>query len=219
VSTPEDEGPVPSLDELALSDAQWKSIKDSLAAVGRDAEQVMVQTRLGMGKWPLWEALPIIMRSCSLDWLLRKHLPSPIDVAEKINTTRAAVAALLDMLKDPASYNGSDPATHNFMLPRPESLDSARMALATLLTELDDRHKALTERGNRRGKNTRRARNEFWRELTEVWLALDVDTDRYWRRHLQRFLFECSKPFFPDVSDGKIDAFIDRYLAPPQKKI
>jgi hypothetical protein len=213
---PQDEAIPPKLPALMpLKDAQWRPIKTSLAAVDKDADQLTVPTI--QGEPLLRDALPWIAETCNVDARLEKQTPSPKQVAAETQKTLTVAKALLERLSDPTNYDLFIPMWRGMLSPESQALPGLLPPLKGLTAELEFRL-GLFEKlsGPGSSRNARKVRNQFWRELTRLWLSFNPNSGKLKRRHLQRFLFACSKPFFPDVADTKVAAFVDHYFQDQQ---
>jgi hypothetical protein len=189
-----------------LSDAQWQPIKSSLAAVGINADRLTL---------PRIQGEPLLRKA--LPWIadgvrLAKQAPTPKQAAAELQKTRKMATALLERLSEPSNYNWFFPRMHRMAFPESLAIAEILPPLKGLIAELDHRRKTLAALQSPRSKNARTVHNEFCRELTRLWLELNPNTGKLNRRHLQRFLFACSKPFFPEVADTTIAAFVDHHF-------
>jgi hypothetical protein len=73
-------------------------------------------------------------------------------------------------------------------------------AMTLAVARLEKRIAGLRARPSRRAKNARNAHNDYWRELTQVWLAVTKGKiSRHGRRHLSRFLDACTAPILAEL--------------------
>jgi hypothetical protein len=198
-----------------LTDAEWQLIKDSLAAVDKDADQLTVP--MIKGEPLLRNALPLIADAHVLDARLEKQAPTLKQAAAELRDTLKIATDLLERLGDSSNYDWLNTRFRQMLFGDPQARAELLVPLKGFIAELEKRLEALAgfERGfgSPRRMNARKVQNQFWRELTCLWQWFAPNAGRFKRRHLQRFLFACSKPFFPDVTDSKIAAFLDHYLS------
>jgi hypothetical protein len=209
--------PLPEL--MALTDAQWQPIKDSLAAVGKDADQLTVPTI--KGEPLLRKALPWIANEYVLEARLKKQAPTLKQTAAELQETLKTATDLLERISDPANYNWFNPKFRNILFEESQAHAELLTPLKEFIAELDYRLEVLAclsvAFGNSSSMNACKVHNRFWRELTYLWQSLDPDAGNLKRRHLQRFLFACSKPHFPGVTDKQIVAFVDHSYSRPKR--
>ncbi len=208
-----------------LTDAEWQPIKDSLAAVGKDADQLTAPTIIKGGPL-LRKALPLIADSCVLDGRLKKRAPTLKQAAAQLQETLRTASGLLERLSDRSNYDWLNPYFRQMLFRESQARDELLMALKGFIAELEYRLEVLVALeahgmvfGSPRRTNASKVRNQFLRELTYLWQSFDPNAGKFKRRHLQRFLFACSKPFFPNVTDTKIAAFVDHYFSNQQMTI
>ena len=204
---PEDEATPLKLSQLIpLTDAQWQPIKDSLAAIGIKADQL---TCTSIQDEPLLrDALPWIAAGARLT----KQAPTPKQAAAELQNTLKIAAVLLERLGDPSNYNWRFPRLRQMVSRESQALAGLLPPLKGFIAKLEHRFKTLVALeaalGSHSSRNARKAHSDFCRELTRLWLGFNPNAGKFKRRHLQRFLFACSKPFFPEVTDPKIAAFV-----------
>jgi hypothetical protein len=198
-----------------LTDVEWQLIKDSLARVGKDADQLTVPTI--KGEPLLRKALPLIADAHVLDARLEKQAPTLKQAAAELKKTQKIATELLERLSDRSNYDFLITRFRQMFFEDPKSRAELLIPLKGFIAELEKRLEAMAGYemgiGSPRRTNARKVRNQFWNELTYLWQSFDPKAGRFKRRHLQRFLFACSKPFFLDVTDSKIAAFLDHYFS------
>jgi hypothetical protein len=164
----------------------------------------------------LRNALPWIAKACILDTRRQKRALSPKQAAAEAQKTQTIAALLLERLIDPSNYSWLFRSSREMRFPESQPLPELRALLKWVIAALEHRCEALVALepalGSRRNKNARKVQSRFWEELTLLWLRFKPNFGRLKRRHLRRFLFVCSKPFFRDVTDAKIAAYIDHKL-------
>jgi hypothetical protein len=202
--------PIHAIRDIVITDAQWRSIKESLNGIGIDADQVTLH--MLNGDIPLRDALPYAAWTCALT-KSKPHNPTPSEQADDLKGMINRLRETLEQLEPRRLY------CRYCSLYKPVPLEPARRELAKLTADLEQRRQALMAESHR-GKHTLKPVTNFWRGLTEeVWLR-QPQPGHARRRHLQRFLLACSEPFFPNVTNKTVAAFVDRYLAKvPQKKV
>jgi hypothetical protein len=209
--------PVPEL--MALKDAQWQPIKDSLAGVGKDADQLTAPTI--KGEPLLRKALPWIANEYVLEARLKKQAPTLKQAAAELQATLKTATALLERLSDPSNHDWLVPDFRIMLFDESKAHAELLTPLKEFIAVLDYRLEVLAclsvALDNPSKTNARKVHNRFWRELTYLWQSFDPDAGRLKRRHLQRFLFACSKPFFPGVTDPQIASFVDHYYSRPKR--
>lgn len=183
-----------------LTDAEWQSIKHSLAAVGiEDA--------------PLRDQLQWMAASGKRASRRLKDFPTPHQGAAQLKKTVDKLLEAVKLLEpDRCDYPLLDVELFSDM-------QAMRRELMEFVPKLEGHRHILMDMGSSRGKRTRKASNEFMRKLTAMWIWLDPRAGNFKRKHLQRFLFACSNPFFPDVTDETVEAFIDHHFEHQQKNL
>jgi hypothetical protein len=211
-STPLDtRNPVHAIKDIVITDAQWRRIKDSLRAVGINADQMTL--RMLNGDIPLREALPYAAWTCAL-MKSKAHIPLPSEQANDLKAMIDRLRETLELLEPMRLY------FRDYSVYKSIPFEPVRRELAKLIADLEHRRQALMASGSHRGKNTRKPVTEFWHGLTEEWLRLEPQAGHARRRHLQRFLLACADPFFPNVTNKAAATFVDRCLSKvPQKKV
>jgi hypothetical protein len=91
--------------------------------------------------------------------------------------------------------------------------DAIKMALPVMIDRLQRQIAKLEAQGSSKD-SARKVHIDFWRELARLWLALKPKvSSRLRRRHLRRFLFDCSASLLADVmTEGEIESKIDAFV-------
>jgi hypothetical protein len=90
-----------------LTDAEWQPIKDILAAVGKDADQLTEP--MIKGNPLLRKALPLIASDHVLDARLKKQAPTLKQAVAELQETLKITTGLLERLSDPSNYDWLNP--------------------------------------------------------------------------------------------------------------
>jgi hypothetical protein len=193
---------------IDLDLTQSQKIRNSLKAVGIDADAVMVDT--GLGEWPLLEGLPLIAAGCELAARMRKVSGPSTQAADKFSDTIVLCNRLLDRLDDPWNYNRIDPDIHDLQFPQLFSVvGRARDDLKALVAELNHCRATLAATSGRH--DPRELHIRFWKLIRRMWLANIREGTKWTNDQLASFVIACSKPFFPEATtDGAVIAFIER---------
>jgi hypothetical protein len=208
---PQDETTTPK-QLTVLSDAQWQPIKSSLAAVGINADRLTL---------PRMQGEPLLRKA--LPWIadgvrLAKQGPTPKQAATELQKTQKMATALLERLSDPRNYNWFFPGMRRMAFPESLAIAELLPPLKGLIAELEHRLKTLAAIQSPQTKNACAVHNEFCRELERLWREFNPNTGKLNRRHLQRFLFACSEPFFLEVADTTIAAFVDHHYGSSKRR-
>ena len=206
------------------ADREWDEIKKSLRNVGVDGDAVRIKTpicsdpvvalRDGLAHTAIYCDFP------SHPHELRKR-PTPSQLAEKQGRTIDRCKELIAWLDRVDNTNRFDLDSHSrrrrwpLQFPRLADLTlRTRAQLETFVDELERCHAELKAMGTSRGKKNRTPHNQFWKELTRVFLAIIGKNFKWRNNHLESFLLACSKPFFPGKKmDEAIKAFVERHAA------
>jgi hypothetical protein len=186
---------------FSYSDADWQTIKASLARVGIDADAVTVGDRwwtqpdpeaalVAEPKQPLREQL----RELGADYRgLAAHSKrgdsltprqEAAEIRKKLNELEPARAALDSRL----------------LLFIPETPD-AREVLTLVIARAKRHVDRLTAEGSQSKLNARKVHIEYWGQLVLLWQAITADQNRRQReRGLNPFLLACSEPAFPEAT-------------------
>jgi hypothetical protein len=196
------------LSDVLLTDPQEQKIRESLEAVGVDADAVMVDT--GLGEWPLLEGLPLLAARCELTARMRRVSGPPSKAAQTFDHTIELCNRLLHRLDDPWSYHRIDPDIHDLQFPHLSSIVvPTRDNLKALAAELERCRETLVAMDGRR--DPRELHIRFWKALRQVWEANIREDTRWTNDQLASFVIACSEPFFAEATtDGAITAFIER---------
>jgi hypothetical protein len=202
-----------------LTDEQWLPIKQSLAAVGVDADTVTY--RIGPSRHdpagsdnPLREILPTIAQTCELAVCAQQRMVTPKRLAETQRKILEQAEELLSLLND--QYSGefrASAAIRNYlrnrsMVPRTAGpADTLRAALETFIAKLATDRQAALAKGSSHGKLNATAHRLYWGECMSVWRGNVRPNlkDKY----AERFLRACSTPFFPNqTTTGAVASFV-----------
>jgi len=186
---------------FGYSDADWQSIKASLARVGIDADAVTVGDRwwarsdpeaalVAEPKQPLREQLQELAadyRGLAAHRKQRDSLTPRQEAAEirkELNKLEPARAALDSRL----------------LLFISETAD-AREALTVVIARAKRHVDRLTAEGSQSSFNARKVHIEYWGKLVLLWQAITADQNQQQReRGLAPFLLACSGPTFPEAT-------------------
>jgi hypothetical protein len=202
-----------------LTDAEWQLIKNSLAAVGKDADQLTLP--MFKGKPLLRTALPIIAEEHVLVARWVKQAPMVKQTAAQMQETLRIATGLLERLTERSNYDWVIPRFRQMCIEASQAPPELLVQLKDFIAGLEGALEVMAviePFDSRRRKNALKVHTEFWRGLTYLWKSFEPNAGRSKRRHLQRFLFDCSKPFFPDVTESKIAAFVDHYFQRPARR-
>jgi hypothetical protein len=203
--------------EGAISDAQWEDIVRCLAAAGVDANAVKVACRFvtSMRRWsiddPAVPKRPLrdVMEEMAYRYILSEHHESPTakQLAGRFERARVAVERARDLLLD-ATF------VFPYFLDRDLGVDRGKDDdLQRLLTwktaDLPERIASLKEMGKQSADNA--STRDYWRELAGLWSRI-ANVPKYRRRHLCRFLFACSQPLFPEMSNSELERLLDSFV-------
>jgi hypothetical protein len=162
--------------------------------------------------------------------VVRKLAELKIDVAKTIrfdepwNDDRSATRPLDDVLQELAGYYGALARLEDHRLtPKQQATKANEMLamlkanagdLADLIPELErrkQRYDKLAATHNSRRDGAIKTHTRFWLVLMKIWRGLDKAGEQH--KHLNDFLFICSKPIFPKATTKTtLTAFIERYF-------
>jgi hypothetical protein len=185
----------------SFSDANWREIAASLAAadVGVDLDAVTIDDFVPGERFPLRDVLQVIAYRHRSPRLPSVPALSPAKQAKTMQPLLTALEHALEVLDRTCEKLQRQP--YGLGTAYAEVLYDNKLARATadLKERIAEVKKFVGRSGN---KNARR--NDYWRELAQLWLKI-TDVKKYRRKHLTRFLVACTPlTLFPDRwCDGK----------------
>jgi hypothetical protein len=178
----------------SFSDANWREIAASLAAadVGVDLDAVTIYDFVPGKRGPLRDVLQVIAYRHSSPLLPSVPALRPAKQAKTLQPLLTALEHALVVLDRTRKKQRQTSVGLGMMYA--EVLYDNKLARYT--ADLKERIAELKVAGRTGNKNARR--NDYWRELTRLWLKI-TDVKKYRRKHLTRFLVACTPlTLFPD---------------------
>ena len=171
----------------SFSDANWREIAASLAAadVGVDLDAVTIDDFVPGKRWPLRDVLQVIAYRHRSPLLPSAPALRPAKQAKTLQPLLTALEQALVVLD--RTREKLQKQTSGLGTAYAEVLYDHKLAQDT--ADLKERIAELKVAGRTGNKNARR--NDYWRELTRLWLKI-TDVKKYRRKHLTRFLVACT---------------------------
>jgi hypothetical protein len=193
----------------ALTEDQWKKVRESFADVGVDADTVMVETR--NRQVPLREMLPRMAEGCDIVVRHMKDTPTPSQLATEQEQTIKLCKDLLARLSGQFTH-----VDYGILQNGRGSRRRQRICenLEPFIKELEDCRDRLTAMGGNQGKSNNTAHNLFWKKLMLVWYAETGKGIARGQKYPANFLLACSEPYFPkETSPKAVDTFVQRHIS------
>jgi hypothetical protein len=192
-----------------ISDARWKKIKQSLAAIGVNADTVSTNSRFS-AEFPRAPMLPLrqVLQEMANFYVLHKP-PTPYERADQSKAAQAAAEDTLRQLQRLSAGHRNYPdyaQIHHYR----QRYDQLCEQLVWANAELQKRGETLRAAGSSSKQNARNAQRDHLHALAELWLSITMfaNTSKHRRKHLSRFLLACTAG-----PEREIENFVRNFLA------
>jgi hypothetical protein len=192
-----------------FSDAHWKEIKQSLAAVGVNADTHSVLDPRFSYPFATMQPLRDVLERYANFHNLEKP-PTPFQQAKDLRETQAALKQMLATLKrlSTGTRNYPDyPEIHTYRARDGELHDLMAWKIDSLQTCI----KRLRALGSSSKHSRRTVQHKYWQALTDLWIVVTLFQNKKHplpKKRLGQFLAACSRPLFGNVSEGEIKLFL-----------